>query len=452
MIGQGNQSMAAFSQRGVSFLVIVSLCSLVCGGVMTQAPARAGQTAPSAEADDAWFESWWNGKKFTGDWLGARDVLEDRGIKFGGSWRLAYFGVADSQNGSGGFWAQDIVFNSNLDFAKFSGFEAFEGLEGFIEGRWRENRPNMGDPNELVAANSMFNPSPWWSGVGWRMVTFGAEYTAPELFGVEEWLVLKGGWLRPQREFVDQPLSKLFLNNAINSAKGIGGNIPFSSSFSTWGGTITAKPVDWQYTKAGLFMAYPGGTSFNNNGLMFQGSPNSSLNDLFFMIETGVTPAIGEAKLPGRYAFGSYYYGEDNPQFGTSKYGFYWQADQMLYRELSSGEKLNDQGLHLFSLFTFAPPYNGNYPFYAQGGLVYEGLIPKRDKDELFGGLGVGTYDKYDTNNEDRNYTMVLEGGYRIRINGWSFASPYIQYLIQPDGSQDVANATVLGVQVGITF
>lgn len=47
---------------------------------------------------------------------------------------------------------------------------------------------------------------------------------------------------------------------------------------------------------------------------------------------------------------------------------------------------------------------------------------------------------------------MVLEGGYRIRVNGWSFASPYIQYLIQPDGSQDVANATILGVQVGITF
>ena len=47
---------------------------------------------------------------------------------------------------------------------------------------------------------------------------------------------------------------------------------------------------------------------------------------------------------------------------------------------------------------------------------------------------------------------MVLEGGYKFRINGWSFASPYIQYLIQPDGSREVGNATVLGVQVGINF
>ena len=403
-------------------------------------------------ADERGLAAWWNGKHVTGDWFGVRDALKDRGIRFGGSWRMAYFGVVDSQNGSGGFWGQDIVFNSHVDFTKLLGLEGLGGLEGFVEGRWRENRPNMGNPNELVDASSMFNPTPWWSGVGWRMVTFGLEYTAPELFGVEEWLVLKGGWLRPQREFIDQPLSKLFLNNAINSAKGLGGNIPFSSSFSTWGGTITAKPVDWQYTKAGLFMAYPGGTSFDNNGLMFQGQPNSSLNRLFFMIETGVTPEIGAAKLPGKYAFGSYYYGEDNEEFGESKYGFYWQADQMLYREPSSGDKLSDQGLNVFSLFTFAPPYNGRYPFYAQGGLVYEGLIPARNKDELYAGTGIGTYDQNDEDNAGKNYTMVLEGGYRFRINGWSFASPYIQYLIRPDGTSDVANAAVLGVQVGVTF
>ena len=157
---------------------------VVLGGLLLAGmPARADKTVSVAETE-AWFESWWNGKKFTGDWFGARDVLEDRGVKFGGGWKMAYFGVAESQNGSGGYWAQDIVFNSKLDFAKFSGFEALEGLEGFIEGRWRENRPNMGDPNELVDASSMFNPSPWWSGVGWRMVTFGAQYTAPELFGV----------------------------------------------------------------------------------------------------------------------------------------------------------------------------------------------------------------------------------------------------------------------------
>lgn len=434
--------------QGSLIAAIILMPAVLC------APASAGKPEPAAPPDatgSRWVE-WWKGKKFTGDWMGARGTLEERGLRFGGSWKMAYFGVAQSQNGSGGFYGQDLVFTSEADFAKLLGLEGAEGLGGFIEGRWRENRPNMGDPNGLVDASNMFNPSPWWSGVGWRMVSFGAQYLAPHVFGVEDWLALKGGWLRPQREFIDQPLSKLFLNNAINSAKGLGGNIPFSSSFSTWGGTLAVKPAEWQYTKAGLFMAYPGGTSSNNNGLMFQGSPNSSLNDLFFLIETGFTPEIGEARLPGKYAFGSYFYGEDNPQFGKSKYGFYWQADQMLHRESSPAGRPTEQGLRLFSLFTYAPVYNGTYPFYAQGGLVYEGLVPRRDRDELYGGLGVGTYDQTNPDNQGRDYTMVLEGGYKLRINGWSFASPYIQYLIQPDGSRQVANAAVLGVQVGINF
>jgi hypothetical protein len=140
------------------FFLLVFTSAVLGGAELAGAEARANETAFPAEAD-AWFASWWNGKKFTGDWFGARDVLADRGIKFGGTWRMAYFGVADSQNGSGGYWAQDIVFNSKLDFAKFSGFEGLEGLEGFIEGRWRENRENMGDPNMLVDASNMFNPN-----------------------------------------------------------------------------------------------------------------------------------------------------------------------------------------------------------------------------------------------------------------------------------------------------
>jgi len=406
------------------------------------------------------FEQWWNGKYVTGDWFGARDALADRGIKLGGKYKLAYFGVADSQNGSGGFYGQDIVFNAKVDFSKLTGFAAIDGLEGFAEGRWRENRPNMGNPNELVDGSSMFNPSPWWSGVGWRMVQFGAKYTSPEIFGIDEFLTLKGGWLRPQREFIDQPLSKLFLNNAINSSKGVGGNVPFSSSFSTWGGTAQVKAADWQYTKLGLFMAYPEGTSANNNGLMFQGyAPDPGENRLFFLGETGFTPKIGSSKLEGKYAFGAYAYGESAAEDGN-KYGFYWQADQMLYREPSvtaggdgkskvSDEepKLSDEGLRLFSLFVVAPSYNNNYPFYTQGGLAYQGLLPGRGKDILYGGYGLGTY-----SDPDETYTMVIEGGYRFQINGWSSVAPYVQYLSRPDGTSDVANGTVLGFQVVVSF
>lgn len=47
---------------------------------------------------------------------------------------------------------------------------------------------------------------------------------------------------------------------------------------------------------------------------------------------------------------------------------------------------------------------------------------------------------------------MVLEAGYRFRFSGWGWVQPYAQYLVQPAGTPDVANATVLGVQAGIDF
>jgi porin len=421
------------------------------------------------ETPESGFAKWWSGKYITGDWFGARDVLSDRGLTVKGKWRGAFYGILASENGQKGVFDQEVAFAAKLDFAKLTGMDGLKGLSAFGETRWRDNRGNS-NPNDIVDASSLFNPSHYQSGVGWRLLTFGLTYTTPELFGAEDFLTLTGGWVRPQKEFVDQPLSKHFVNNAIESAKGIGGNIPFSSSFSTWGGTLELKPVKWHYAKAGLFMSFPSATSSDNHGLMFEGyAPDPSQNRLMFMGETGFTPEIGDAKLPGRYAFGGYFYGEDNEQYGDNKYGFYWQADQMLFREpgatvpaagTSDGKSLDSkvtvdtkpslsqQGLRMFNLFTVAPAYNNRYPFYFQSGLVYEGLIPTRDKDLLMAAVGFGNY----ANKDDATSTLVFETGYRVQINGWAFLQPYFQYLSRPNGTPEVANAAILGFLAGVDF
>ena len=452
-------------KRIIKSLRRAALAAALLPGLLQTASAGSAP-APEAKTGSA-FQEWWDGKQMTGDWFGVRDELKDRGIKLGGNYRIALFGVVASQNGSRAYWGEDLVFNGGIDFSKLLGADALKGLEGFVEGRWRDNNGGVANPNETVAGSSMFNPSPWWSGTGWRMLTFGLQYTTPELFGAKDFLTLKGGWLRPQREFIDQPLSKIFLNNAIHSAKGIGGNIPFSSSFSSWGGTLQIKPLKWHYAKAGLFMAFPDASATENHGLNFQGDAgDSSQNKPFFMGETGFTPEIGASKLPGKYAFGGYYYGEEAN--GGNKYGFYWQADQMLFREpsapapqetpdgkslsapvaLDGKPALSKQGLRLFSLFTCAPTYNNAYPFYMHAGLNYEGLIPTRDRDQLFAGLALGQY----ANKPGANNTVVVEGGYRAQINGWAFIQPYAQYISQPAGTSTVANAAVLGFLAGVDF
>jgi carbohydrate-selective porin OprB len=98
-------------------------------------------------------------------------------------------------------------------------------------------------------------------------------------------------------------------------------------------------------------------------------------------------------------------------------------------------------------------------PFYFQTGLVYKGLIPTRDKDQTMLALGFGSYnynaiqnlqDAGDVNQP--NYTAVIEGGYRVQINEWAYFQPFIQYLIKPNGTGDVQNATVLGFSTALLF
>jgi porin len=239
-------------------------------------------------------------------------------------------------------------------------------------------------------------------------------------------------------------------------------------------------------------MSYPEMTATSNHGIAFQGfAQDPSQNGLWVMAETGITPEIGPSKLPGHYAAGGYYYGGNANSFnGTSHYGqfgFYWQADQMLYREplpeepapagkgASDGKsyvgaksfkapvdtstpELGQQGLSMFSMVSFAPKYNNLYPFFFQAGLVYRGLIPHRDDDQVMFGLAYGSYSYYNLLEQRENgdptatYTMFLEWGYRIQVNGWSFVQPFTQYAIRPNGTDDVKNATILGVYVGANF
>jgi carbohydrate-selective porin OprB len=451
------------------------------------ASALAGPQSPMESTPSSTpLADWWNGKYMTGNWFGLRDVLADQGLTFNGKYYGAYFGVVDSQRGARGFWDQGIEFGAEQNFGKLLGLDTLKGVKGFGQFRYRDSS-KLSDPNQFVEGNSTFNPSNWISGTQFRILSFGLEIGTSDLLPVKDMIVLRGGWLQPQKEFIDQPLSKLFLNNAVNSAKGVGGNIPFSSSFSTWGGTLKIKPVDWYYAKGAIFMAYPQATNSKNHGLAYEGfAPDPSQNGLFWMAETGVTPTFGPSKLPGKYAVGGYYYGGTRRSYngtaGYGQYGFYFQADQMVYREPSpelpapmakgpsdgksfkepvalEKPKLSDQGLSLFNLVSFAPKYNNPLSFYFQSGLVYTGLIPYRDKDLTMFAIAYGSYSANNIdalqargNPNQPNYTIFLEGGYRVAINDWWFVQPFIQYSIRPSGAANIANATILGFYTGLTF
>jgi carbohydrate-selective porin OprB len=50
------------------------------------------------------------------------------------------------------------------------------------------------------------------------------------------------------------------------------------------------------------------------------------------------------------------------------------------------------------------------------------------------------------------NYTMVLEWAYRIQLGGFTHLQPFVQYIIKPNGTGAVQNATILGFAWGTNF
>lgn len=436
---------------------------------------------PGAEAGSP-LQQWWNGK---GLLMGTRNPLfdlrnglADHGLSLTGYYQGAFFGVVDSQGGSKGYWDEQLTFGADLDFGKLLKTEPLEGLTAFILARYRDSWPGS-NPNTFVNAQSMFNPSNWTSGTQCRLLALGLYYGTGSRLPVKDMVVVRAGWLQPQRDFIDQPLSKLFLNNAVNSAKGIGGNIPFSSSFSTWGGVIKLRLHDTVQINNGLYMSFPNPTATSNHGLQFDGTPGR--NGLFYIGEANYMPLVGEAKMPGKYAFGGYFYGTPGGQTTTwngntapGQYGFYFQGDQMLYREpnqpvepapAGKGAKnfkeavpakepaLRKQGLSSFNLLTFSPGYAkaNNFPFYFQTGLVYTGPLPARNEDLAMVSLGYGAY-QGGVGTVEKSYTAVLEAGYRWQLNGWAYVQPFAQYFIRPNGTAQVQNATVLGFLAGLVF
>ena len=440
-------------------------------GIQAGQPGAISESEPKRSA----LESWWNGKYASGNWFGVRDTLEDHGLKLGVEWKANFLWNVDGGLEQRFGYDDEWKFRGTLDFAKATGWEAIEGLTAYSDLRYRGGA----GVNKWVGASSQFAPSTFQGGRLWRFQQVYLTYTTPELFGIKEFLTLSGGWQNPTDIFINQPLNKFFINNTFTSDRGIRANgFGWGGSYSAWGGYIKVKPLDWYYLQSGLYMAIPGATATSNHGLFFAGAPEH--NGLYWLTETGFTPKIGPSKLPGRYAAGFIYWGVENTSFFGQNY------DQQLYREPSpestqavvtapsdgksvadgksiqevkpSKPKLSEQGLYFFSLIDFAPKYNNPLPFYFHAGLVYKGLVPGRDQDQVGVAFAYGNYSfNKQIADEARGrtpqiYEAVLEFDYRIQVNKWFYAQPVLQYIIRPNGTGLVENATVLGFQLGVIF
>ncbi|PWU07419.1 MAG: hypothetical protein C5B47_06195, partial [Verrucomicrobia bacterium] len=424
---------------------------------------------------------WWHGPYATGDWFGARTAFEDRGLTFKAESTGIYYGVPTHDLRHNSVFCYNLTLNAEFDFGKMFGLQGLKGQAGI---QW-ENGENFRDTPQTDIA---FGPTAFTGYWKWRIRPIVLTYVTPELFGIKEFLTLSGGWQTPSDYFIQQTASKLFQNYAFGNGNFVANGIPFDGNYRAWGGYTKIQPTDWAYIQAGLWAAVPDALDWRNRGVYFALSRKKK-NGLVFIGETGITPKFGSKRLPGTYAFGSYYWGLPCHSFlGASypgQFGFYWQADQMLYRESnsqslgsmtnfvgignstadkSSGatvikEALSPQGLYAFSLISYAPQFNNELPFFLRAGLLYKGLIPTRDKDDFGIGFAYGNYSYYKilANRAKHIHTQrtneaLLEIDYCLKINKWLETQPFLEYIMRPNGDGWHRDALVLGIATKVTF
>ena len=167
----------------------------------------------------------------------------------------------------------------------------------------------------------------------------------------------------------------------------------------------------------------------------------------------------------GKFAVGNWLYtaafddilkvdNNGNPIKRHGNFGVYGFGEYKVYLENAE----DTQGLSIFGRFGYARPNINRFQHYLGFGLVYQGLIPHRNEDQLglamaaaFNGRKYRKAQKsvgIDTDLAEIN----LELTYRMQITPWFSVQPNVQYTINPDTDPNLDNAFTLGSRFGFSF
>ncbi|MGE0759092.1 MAG: carbohydrate porin [Pirellulaceae bacterium] len=183
------------------------------------------------------------------------------------------------------------------------------------------------------------------------------------------------------------------------------------------------------------------------DALADRGSWGFSGNDTVFLIsELEYKYAWGDGWFPGTAVVAAAYQSEAEiaEQPLSAAHGYALQWEQMLFRELD-GDPANMQGLAMFA--AYYPRFFGATRLLesigdtAVGGLVYTGLLPRRDFDSVGAGVSWGELFQGGSNRE-----TVLEVFYRAQLAPRISLQPDLQYIATPSGIYP--DALVVGLRL----
>lgn len=375
-----------------------------------------------------------------------RQRLADNGVNVFGWYMMAFQGNAiggvDKQFEATGL--NDFGIDLNLE--KMAGCE---GLSARVSGSWAWG-PNLTDEvGAVIPVNAVF------SGSAWRFF---------EMY-LEQWMLddtvsIRAGRLAVGWEYgLDYDFFTQYLSAAYRlNVGGLGLNSPNFSliPYANWGARLKWQPDDYWQFKASFMNGFPRNFADPGfGGFQFDFQPGKGS---FFIAEAtrrwNHSDEDREASggLPGQFKFGGY--------ADTGQYDFVDGSERkesglgtlyaILRQKIWEPEPLSHSGIHLWTAFSYAWDEEiVTFPYYWNGGAVWQGPFGARSNDTLALGFARGWFSD---SLAGQSTETVLECAYNWYVNDVLTLTPNVQYVVTPGGTGNIDDALILGLLSYITY
>lgn len=398
---------------------------------------------PRGTPPDRPLERWIAGDYLTGDWGAKRQELAKDGYRF-----FAYYNAIVARNVSGGIdlggsYAGDLYAGVQLDLEKIFGWNG-----------WIFNLSGIDRHGESIDddVGGIYSVMQLVGGQTYFLYSFNLEKT-----WADGKYAFKFGRTTATDDFAGSPFYSYYLSNSINGQirAVLFDGVMTSYPFPVWGARFRFAPSDDFRAQIGVYQL---------TEKMFD--PDSHGTDFAFRASDGVS-VMAQLDWDWRWGAkpGHLGLGMNNVHFDMLNFGsqdttdhflrYYAQLDQQVVQE-SEG---SDQGLYLFATLAYTHQQEpALVPFQTSFGAQYVGPLSGRNTDRLIFGTTYGELSRDFANEQEAlgegrpDYEWIFELGYRIQFTKFAYMQPDIQYIVQPGGTGDIPDATVIGMQFGFAL
>ncbi|MFO0828162.1 MAG: carbohydrate porin [Phycisphaerales bacterium] len=415
------------------------IAPVVSGGVPQTVPgtqlgprSRAEEEAPPEVTEPGeWFGglSYWEWKRLTGDWAGARTWLEEHGVTIESSFTIEW-GDAIS-GGVGHKWVTRNYFDFNATFDTEKLFE-WKGGTFYVDVA-SSNTPYDDAFVPVVQLTSNLE-------IDGNTFQIANLWYEQKLF--DDLLRMKFGKIDASLEFGYLEAAQGFLN--------VSALLPTTMYTIPWypysglGGLAFLYPCD---------SFYIGGGAFDANDQPAQFLHDDPFNQVWAVGETGLTwKQIGSLR-DGRVSVGGWWDSRELDRFDgagvESPWGVYAVGQQRLWVPDESADASDERGLWIFGQWGYANEDVSALSMNYGGGISLHGTLPSRDLDVT--GFYVSSVQFPSGSGASGNET-ALEAFYRLAITPAVAFTPDLQYVVNPSGDRNNDDALVLTLRLEMSF